>query len=607
MKCKRYILSTIALLAVCMTISSQMSDLSVKRMMNSLDNARVFSMSAPERSGRQTLIIVDSQKDFDNIPVSLSSALSSGATDIRITLKKGTYRYSDRHIDLEAVNREKASISIVGEEAVLIPAGNDYVLKPSGRGGLLKAAFNGQYNYKDNFIDDSFNVIDFRDGIASADGQIDIVDKDSKLCRLKTFDPQKSQKRCNDVWVLVTKWYYSRVYKVTRIDRGYVYFTADDLDKDGLSSYNINSDYTYGRISPRYQLINAQSSAHPYVMDHYIYSTGENSIHDCATTSFLTIVNSSLKSFTLTGVRFIGNRDSGWLLNLVNVKSDYIEVSLCTFDGIKSDLLDINNTDNVKFSSNTVRDFYRNGVVQENSSRGTIISDNVFTGNGPSHNQSFAVICSGGDFLVSGNTFSDFSYAAIGAGAHFTVDKENDVTGVIQNNEIFYSGDFFSKARSCNLMDSGAIYVWTQNDNTIIRRNYIHDYTGPKDNRGIFCDDGANEVKIYDNIIIDIPDSYSIDSRKVRSVETRSDSFVKFTNTGNVIYGNILGSPYRIEGRDDNDLCYKGTNYLYYNEGSSSLDNVAKVSRIRSDVKINGLSRLQNDPAVKLWGGKLSR
>lgn len=74
------------------------------------------------------------------------------------------------------------------------------------------------------------------------------------------------------------------------------------------------------------------------------------------------------------------------------------------------------------------------------------------------------------------------------------------------------------------LMDSGAIYTWTQNDQVIIRYNYIHDYTGASDNRGMFCDDGAANFKIIGNRILRIANSYCVDSRIIK--DQRPEKFM---------------------------------------------------------------------------------
>ena len=107
--------------------------------------------------------------------------------------------------------------------------------------------------------------------------------------------------------------------------------------------------------------------------------------------------------------------------------------------------------------------------------------------------------------------------------------------------------DYFSDFPAHTLMDSGAIYVTTQNDRTIIRDNYIHDYIGMRDNRGIFLDDGASHVIVINNTIERVPHGWSIDSRLVKEVETMPGSKVRQVNVGNLIHDNHVDGKIRFE------------------------------------------------------------
>jgi hypothetical protein len=99
------------------------------------------------------------------------------------------------------------------------------------------------------------------------------------------------------------------------------------------------------------------------------------------------------------------------------------------------------------------------------------------------------------------------------------------------------------------LMDTGAIYVYTQNASLEIRNNYIHDISGPYDNRGIFCDDGTVNTVIEGNTVLRIANSYCIDLRRALSVETRSDSHIRKVNVGNRLGKNRTDGKIRFEQR----------------------------------------------------------
>ena len=99
------------------------------------------------------------------------------------------------------------------------------------------------------------------------------------------------------------------------------------------------------------------------------------------------------------------------------------------------------------------------------------------------------------------------------------------------------------------LMDTGAIYVNTQNASLEIRNNDIHDISGPYDNRGIFCDDGTVNTCIHDNKVVRIENSWCIDLRRVLSVETRADSKIRRVNVGNRMERNQVDGKVRFEQR----------------------------------------------------------
>ena len=101
------------------------------------------------------------------------------------------------------------------------------------------------------------------------------------------------------------------------------------------------------------------------------------------------------------------------------------------------------------------------------------------------------------------------------------------------------------------------------NDDFLIQNNIISNYTGPKDNRGIFCDDGAKNFTIEGNHISNTPNSYSIDARRVVSIEegVYPGSHVKLANINNKIGGNYIDGPIRFEGRNNNSNCVLYDNY----------------------------------------------
>ena len=130
------------------------------------------------------------------------------------------------------------------------------------------------------------------------------------------------------------------------------------------------------------------------------------------------------------------------------------------------------------------------------------------------------------------------------------------------------------------LMDSGAIYTWTQNDEVIIRYNYIHDYTGAGDNRGIFCDDGANNLKLYGNVVLNTPNCYSIDSRMGKD---QKEGFTN--NANNFMAHNVVDNGVRFQGHSDiQHHVVKGSNIVVKRNEDVIKDKYENLEHMEEDI-----------------------
>lgn len=176
-------------------------------------------------------------------------------------------------------------------------------------------------------------------------------------------------------------------------------------------------------------------------------------------------------------------------------------------------------------------------------------------------------------------------------GVWYGTKKDYRCSGVIERNEICYSPEYFNNAWKYTLMDAGAIYTFTKMDDVTIRRNYIHDYTGAKDYRGIFCDDGAQNIKIYGNIIHNVKGSYDIDLRYT-SAENVAKNVPDF-NTCNQMFGNIMDGYYRFEGIPNKDDRYiHGSNYLVGDGSLKKRNSVKNLQKQGEDIMLSGISSI---------------
>ena len=118
-------------------------------------------------------------------------------------------------------------------------------------------------------------------------------------------------------------------------------------------------------------------------------------------------------------------------------------------------------------------------------------------------------------------------------------------SGVIEKNEICMS-ESFRQPPMRSLIDGGAIYVWTQNKDLLVRENYIHDIAGPHGNRGIFADDGPVNVTISGNRVERIHNGYCIDLRRCLRTGWKKKSQIPRANVGNRIVDNTYDGRVRL-------------------------------------------------------------
>lgn len=521
-------------------------------------------------------ITVSNQMDFDNLSHNITTLLNnSNKINIKVAFSSGIYSFHDDHISIANVYAPDANISFEGNDCIIMSEGNDYS--------------NG-----DSFTDDitpaeSFVTTDGRDlntwskMLRTLNYHIEVIDNDKKLCRLNVTDlvflKDKNEDECRCMYIWIPQWYYSRAYKVNKIESGYIYFTT-------FSLYDINYDYSYGRISElRFRLSNNPDiPGDILIFDSHIYiPEGVNKVRHAKADRLVHFYNDRLNSISFRGVKIYGNakkdadipdyEDSKQLIDINNFKGKDFSVIDCEFKSIQTRVINLISTNNVTIENCNFEDCYSYGVFQDRSSRVFNIHGCTFHNVNKRINNTYAIFCRGADFHIYDNEISDFGYSAIAAGIwHGHPDVSLNCNGVIERNEIFYTPPYFEKVDEHNLMDSGAIYLYTITNRTIIRYNHIHHYGGARDNRGIFCDDGAKNFQIYGNTITNLTNSYSIDSRR----EGGKDSLFGGLNINNIIRDNIVDRTIRFQGNEmiNNGCVFEGNIHLDGNYASDIISNV---------------------------------
>lgn len=524
------------------------------------------SLGPSSQPGNGETITISSQAEFDRVRVLLVREIRSGSRAVEIRFLPGRYYYSNGHFSLDGIDAPGFSLTLSGEDAVLIAAGEDFQLNRPPFSNKRQAVFSGEYNYGDIFLGENLNELSFSSGIQQTDSLLEVVDENESICRIHT---DKSSRFRDGKYIIVTTWYTSINGPIIKVEGDWIYFKSSSLQYNNTyKCFNINYDYGYAKRMPRYIVFNDPKCGDVYIKNKKLYANlSECKVHQCSASSFLTTNKTKLKQLKIDGLTFVGSAKGASLMSLLASDIGVIQINNCSFRLMRNRVIDIHETDNVSISACSFKDCYSTCVYSENGSKNTRVTECVFSNNGKDFTQHHCVWCMGEDFYVANNVFIDFSYAAIRTGVLPWNKKVGANSGIIEDNEIFYDKDYFESFFDHTLMDSGAIYVSTRNDNTIIRFNYIHDYIGLKDNRGIFCDTGTQNTHIYGNIILNVPNSNTIEIWRVAS----SDKTVPDANEGNSAYQNILGGKYRFEGKETAKKNVQGKNYVVYSNKRPSI------------------------------------
>lgn len=506
-------------------------------------------------AGEGLTVRVASQEGFDRLRAVIDSAVAASPEEVRVRFEKGTYYYQERQLDFSGFDHPELRLTLEGNGAILVAAGKDFYLDAAHG---WKNPYDRDFSTEDGFVSlTRMETTDLRDSVRQAFTHPIPVNPFRKLYCLRCREQDLSEQDAKDAYIIFTQWYVGAVYKVKRIKNGWLFFYADRKYQTHLYE-----ELRYGRCNPRYILYNQRSDSHPSIVGGILESPGDEVLHRCEVSGFLTMDHTALRSFRMDGFRFLGNRDADALLRFESVQADSLEISHCRFEGIKSHVILIGATDHFRVRNNTFEKCYRRGVHADFRSKDIEIISNRFRDHGWMLSTAPAVYCQADGFRVADNVFEDFSYCAIGLGTHYVESDRPYTAGIVERNEIYQTARFRKKPMRV-LVDSGAIYVWTLNKDLVIRNNYLHDISGPHGNRGILCDDGAMNVTIHGNLILNVDhNSYRIDLRRSHSIERKKRCPVPHVNIGNKMWGNWVDGRVRFHVRRGDQDSFRQANVV---------------------------------------------
>ena len=540
--------------------------------------------------GKPYVINIRTQREFDNINNFITDAVVR-EKNIIVLLAPGIYFFNEHHI-IRKNETSDASITIKGNNSIIVAAGYDYHNNDD---------YKGKYEIRTTYVDlNTLEAYDLWEDTRVADSLVEIIDDKRGLCRL----PVKSNEiraLSRHAVIRLTQWYKTRNYCIVSYDKKGIIFNAEDLEYVDIfkfKGYNVNLDYIYGGRLPRFKLYNPANLKKDFRIDKGKVTLRNKAVHECIASNFLNIKDCNYKTLSLKDLTFVGNSGTSQLLYFDNVKTESISISNCHFKSIQSTVLTFKSTSNVEICNNTLDSCYYYGFRIYNGCKNVEVLNNNILNCGLLLSNSHCITCAADNYHIANNKFCNFEYCAIGLGVWYGSNKKYPSRGIVEKNEFWQAKDYFLNRKDHTIMDAGAIYLWTQNDDAIIRYNYIHDYAGMKDYRGIFCDDGASNFKIVGNIILNIPNGYSISSRYVKDDINENYS----NNSNNIISYNIIDNGIRFEGYKTEDRnCIKGVNLLLENKDSFILKSRYDYLSICNDDISICRNKRRIVSAVKKW------
>ena len=510
-------------------------------------------------SACHTTIVVKNQTEFDGLQEKLTNTIKAGKKNIYVKLMPGTYIAKEQHILLKDIKAAGTKIHIQGNNSILVPSGKEYF-----DGDVYQGVFSVDNSWMSGAED-----METWSNVRYADSLIEILDEEKKRCRLKCKNSFPPNTDFNNAYILIPHWFKSSIYKIDKIEGQYIYFSANDLKTSRFGGYNVNDDHNYGKKQIRYKLCNVDLGEDYFriTKGRVRLPKGVASVWEGLTHNFVAIRNCKFASVDIDGIQFRGNayKESSYAISIKRTECKNIRIRRCSFRGMRGNVISISESPNVRIANNRFEECYRYGIRSSNESVNTVVENNYFESMGKAMVNTKCVRCQGTDYRVSDNIFLNFGYGGISTGIVYNSKMTQPCSGVIENNDLSFDQDYLKHIDNYGIMDGGAIYIGTRNDHIVVRKNYIHGFSGMHSNRGIFCDDGAYNIEIYGNVITDIANSWCIDSRRVKKVERSNspESLVDRANVNVIIRDNVVDGGIRFEAHEDLDNgCVKGANYI---------------------------------------------
>lgn len=507
-------------------------------------------------------IIIKTQKEWDNIENFLLAQLKKGEKNIEIRIEGKDIVFCREQKEIVNWNYPDVNIRILGKESRMQPSGVTIRMwdKTVQKVGEFYSFSYPDFNMNEIILDKKGDEISLREETKQVEG--DIV-KAQRLNSSNALDDvwkfevdllDLSEEQCTDFYVLMTRDWTSARHKVLKVQDGWLYYHLDSEDLH--SDRNPNVDWTQYGVRPRYTLINNPvSKGVHYVNGRFYIPKKHKKIRINKKGNLITFAHCCFNSLEIMGFDLNGCSGSYSIgLFFCNfLYSAFIHSN--SFSNFSSIAIGVSSCKNVVISDNIIRN--TRGQAIEGGGENITICENKLSNIGWMLNTQ-AITGAGDKLHICDNLIENFNYSAISCGGTKSNTEATRLTYIIERNEIRLSKKYADDYIQNTLADGGGIYIEPQCSQGIIRYNVIKNINGIHSNRGILLDDGAKNLAIYGNLIINTANSYDID---LRLCESLSKS-IPDHNTNNCVFQNIMTGGYRFQDRDSYSNCYGGENVL---------------------------------------------
>lgn len=553
---------------------------------DSLDRVNYPIVTGPTiQSKRMVVLKVSNQEEWDNLVPSLKGLLTSGHKNIVVEIIGKGIIFGEKENVITDLNYPDANIRVEGGKSGLMPAGVSFSKKNNNavRNGLFYTIPYGDFNINDIIIDNKGKEIKIREEVRLVDGNIEKApEQGSNIWKFKVDMPNLTENVCNDFYVLLTREWTSGRHKVIKVEGGWLYFNLDtpDIPNDNR---NPNIDWQHFNVRPRYCLINSPVSKGIHIVNGKIYIPNKiKSIRIVKSGCLLSFASCHLNSLVISGFKVNGSGNKSLISLYACTFEDGAFITNNHFVNLSDLAIYVGRNNNVTISKNIINNT-RVGAI-EGGGMYTTIYNNKLSNIGWMLNS--RAIIGGGEFLhICDNVIEDFNYAAITCGSTNSNEKARKLTYIIERNKVRLTKKYTDNFIQNTLADGGGIYIGPQCTQGVIRNNIIENIKGIRSNRGILLDDGAKNLAIYGNFIINTDNSYDID---LRFCDTYKDR-IPDHNTNNFVFQNIMTGGYRFQDNGVNSNCACGQNVIL-GCGKNQKTVVGSEHRV-DDIKIEGVKQ----------------